>query len=467
MRPPAQGQRTGAAVAALSVAVVTAVIYGLREVMPVLSTGVLYLLPVLLISTYWGLRLAVVTALASAAAFNWFHIPPTGRFTIADPENWVALLVYFVAALVTSTLAHSARARAEEAEARRREADITARLAVSILSGTSAAERLTEAADLIASALGMSGAELRLGWVDSDLERIAVPLVESGRRVGTLLVPRATPKADLERVRERLVPALAALVAAAIRREQLEEQLVETRALRRSDDMKTALLRAVSHDLRSPITAIRAAGSGLGSRTLEDGERDELIAVIRSESERLGRLVENLLELSRLEAGSAPAQPDWCALDELVESAVGTLGDPPGDVRLELEPGLPLVHADAMQIERAIANLVDNAVRHSNGKPVRVSTVRDGAFVEVRVADSGPGIDPDDRERIFEPFFRASGGGGAGLGLAIARGFVEANGGRIRVDACEGRGARFTIRLPVASRDPGRGARPARAGSAA
>ncbi|MBV9213268.1 MAG: DUF4118 domain-containing protein [Actinobacteria bacterium] len=443
----------GLMVAALSVATITAVIFPLRHVVPAVSTGVLYLLGVLLVSSYWGLRLGVATAIASAAAFNFFHIPPTGRFTIADPENWVALGVYFAAAVVASTLADAARVRALEAEERSREADLAADMARLILGHRETAEALAMVAGRIAETVGLDSAAIELSWRDSDERRSAIPLVESGRRVGTLLVPRAVTEHQRSQLEERVVPALSAVVAAALHRTELEDEVVEARALRRSDELKTALLRMVSHDLRSPLTAIRTAALGVGSPTLDQRGREEIAAVIAGESERLSRLVENLLDLSRLEAGTAEPTRDWCSIDEVVGAAATGLGAPASNLDISVGDDLPLLRVDAGQLERALANVLENAVRHSDGAPVSVRARATGSRLILRVADRGPGIPKAELQRIFDPFYRVrdgdGAGGGSGLGLAIAKGFVEANGGRLRAESLPDQGAVFVFDLPL------------------
>jgi two-component system, OmpR family, sensor histidine kinase KdpD len=459
VEPVHRSKAAGLLVAGASVAATTALIYPLRQVVPAVSTGVLYLIGVLIVSTRWGLWLGVITSIASAAAFNFFHIPPTGRFTIADAQNWVALAVYFAAAVVTSTLAGLARDRANEAEQRRREADLAADLARVILGGTDPAADLGEAGRRIAAALGVGEVQLRLDWVDGDEQRSAIPLVEGGERVGTLLIPREAPSAQREQLEQRVVPALTALVAAALRRRRLEEQVVETRALRRSDVMKTALLRAVSHDLRSPLTAIRTAAAGVASRTVSEEDRAEMAAVIAGETERLARLVDDLLDLSRLEAGNAEPRREWCSLDEVVEAAAADVRLHGAEIDVQLDPDLPLIELDSAQLERALGNLLENASRYSGGQPVSVRAHVSGKRVLLRVTDRGPGIPKEELERIFEPFYRVNGDTtrGSGLGLAIARGFVEANGGRLRAQSLPGQGASFLIELPL----PDAGAVPA------
>jgi two-component system sensor histidine kinase KdpD len=446
MRERPRSLLLGLLVAACSVAATTAIIFAIRPHVPVLATGVLYLLAVLLVSSTWGLWLGLLTSVASAAAFNFFHIPPTGRFTISDPANWVGLGVFVVSAVVVSAFADAARARAEEAELGRREADLAAELALIVLGPDAAA--LDQAAGRIGEAFGVNDVALVEGWVDGDTVHRAIPLLAEGERVGTLLVPRDAT-ADVQ----RLVPALGALLEARRRRGVLEDQVVETKALRRSDSLKTALLRAVSHDLRSPLTAIRAAAGGIDSPTIDTDQRRELADVITGETDRLTRLVEDLLDLSRLESGSANAHPEPCSVEEVVDAATSSPGLRNASLDVQLPADLPAVRADPAQIERVVSNLLENAVRYSdNGEPVAVRADASGERVHVRITDHGPGIAAGDLERIFEPFYRApdAQGRGSGLGLAIAKGFVEGNGGRLWARSLPGQGSTFTIDLPLA-----------------
>ncbi len=263
----------GLAVAAGAVALTTLLIYALDDVAPVVSLGVVYLVAVLLVSSVWGWALGVGTALASALAFNFFHIPPTGRFTIREGENWVALVVFLIAAVLASTLAGQARARAREADQRRQEADLAAEMARLLLRGGRLEEALPLVAHRLAQGLGLPSVALELRSVEGDDRRVAFPLREHTRQIGTLLVPAALSEAVLHRLQRRVVPQLEALLAAALERDELLGDAVETAALRRSDVLKTALLRAVSHDLRSPLTAILAAVDALGSPGITEAER--------------------------------------------------------------------------------------------------------------------------------------------------------------------------------------------------
>jgi two-component system sensor histidine kinase KdpD len=255
---------------------------------------------------------------------------------------------------------------------------------------------------------------------------------------------------------EEAEEALRALRALTEERERLAAEALEAEALRRSDAMKTAVLRAVSHDLRSPLMAIVTSAGALahGELSLAAEDRHELAETILGEAERLDRIVRNLLDLSRLQAGAAAPEPEDWPVDDLVLQALDGL-----ETGSRVEVVLPeedalLVRADLRQVERILANLVENAIRYSPlEEPVRVQVRELGSEVLVRVVDHGPGIPPEEAERIFEPFQRGSLTGparGAGLGLAIARGFAEANGGRVWVESHAGQGATFVLALPVA-----------------
>jgi K+-sensing histidine kinase KdpD len=371
----AQGSRrtaAGFAVAVLCVALSTAMIFPLREITPAVSTGVVYMLGVLIVSTYYGLWLGLFTSVISAAAFNFFHIPPTGNLDIATGENWVALGVFLTVAVIASSLAEQSRARAREAERRRSEANMAVQAAFALL-----------------------------------LDR------------------------------ERLVAAT-----------------IETQALRRSDELKTALLRAVSHDLRSPLTAIMTAGEALSSPNLAEEDRQALARATTEEAARLSGLVDKLLDLSRLEAGEAQPRPDWCSIEEVVSTAVEDLGKRAASVKTSLDRDLPFVRVDAAQLERAVANLVENAVRFSVERPVLVRGRALSDRVVLRVVDQGPGIPPGDLDHVFEPFYQRPDDApheGSGLGLAIVRGLVEVNGGKVWAESVPSQGTTFVIELPLES----------------
>ena len=350
------------------VGLATLLVYPLKSIAPAVSLGVVYIPGVLLVSSIWGWRIGLLAAIVSALAFNWFHIPPTGRFDVAANRDAVALVTFVIVAVAGSALAELARTRAAEAERRR-----------------------------------------------GETER-----------------------------------ALAELREVAAERDRIEAEAIEAGALRRSDELKTALLRSVSHDLRTPLTAIIATGVALDSPTLTDSERHELSEAVVEEGRRLSRLVENLLDVSRLESGSAEPHREPIDLAGVLEAARESIRGDEVEVRLGIAADIPAVVADPVQLERAFANLLENGVRHGGGRPVLVRSRETGGRLVVRIVDQGPGIPEQERERIFEPFYRREGGTqGSGLGLAIAKGFIEANGGEVAVESVPGQGSTFVVSFPL------------------
>ena len=260
---------------------------------------------------------------------------------------------------------------------------------------------------------------------------------------------------DASQRRVRL--AVVSLLRIAAERERLQREALEAEALRQADTMKTALLRAVSHDLRTPLMAISTSAGALARSdlALAEADRAELLETILAASDRLDHLVGNLLDLSRLQAGAAQPERRLVDLDELVAAALDELGPAADRVEVALPNDVPAVSVDAHQIQRTIVNLLENALRYSPpDEPVRVQVSGGHSEAVVRVIDHGPGVAAADRERIFQPFDRGGRTGdspGAGLGLAIARGFAEANGGRVTVESLSGQGATFVVSLPIAS----------------
>jgi two-component system sensor histidine kinase KdpD len=433
----------------LAVAAVTGVIELLDGAVPVLSLGVLYVFAVLPVALVWGVAYAIPVAILSMLAFNFFFLPPLHTLTLADRRNWGALLVYVVTAVVVGTLASRARRGRAEAEQRELEATLLADLAASLLGGSRVQDELPRIGERVAAVLGVSKARIELGPERRPrANEDPYPLPPGGT-----LYLNDDEEADLV-VRKRFLPALASLLAVASDRERLERDAFEAEALRRSDAIKTAVIQAVSHDLRTPLATIEQALGGLQSGQLElsDEDRRELLATIRIEHARLKRLVENLLDLSRLQAGAAVSSPRLWTADELVAQALAELGGF-GRVVVTERRDLPPVEVDALQVERVLVNLLDNALRFSPAdEPVHVRLSATRSELLIRVTDRGPGIPEEDRERIFEPFQRVEGQPdqrGAGLGLAIAKGFAEANGGRLWLESRPGQGASFVLALPV------------------
>jgi two-component system sensor histidine kinase KdpD len=250
----------------------------------------------------------------------------------------------------------------------------------------------------------------------------------------------------------RIAQPLGRLFDVALERERVAERAAETEAARRADVARRAILHTISHDLRSPLTAITTAASAMRGRGVSESERLELIEAIEAESGRLARLVDDLLDLSRIEAGAVAPQADWCDLHDVVSSAAAHVGAQQL-IEFSLPTDLPLIRADATQLERVFSNLIENAVKFSpRDSPIRVTGGASAGRVTVRVTDAGPGIPKQQRARVFEPFFRGGRdrGTGSGLGLAICRGFVEANGGRISLQSSREAGTSFTVSFPLA-----------------
>ena len=386
----------------------TAVVGLLRPIAPDISLGALYIVVVLAAAVLFGLGYAVAVSIVSLLTFNFFFLPPVHTLALENARDWTALVVYLVAAVVTSELATRARRRAVEAERREREAALLADLAARLLARGDLGE----------------------------------------------LVERIEPTHDAGG--ERMRQAVAALLELAAERERLEKEALEAEALRRTDAVKTAVIRSVSHDLRTPLATIEAAVDGLEDPTLEldEEQRSELLATLRHELVRLKRFVENLLDLSRLQTGaSAPTSAIW-TVDALAEQALDELPEA-GRVEVIVPDDLPPVRADAAQLQRALVNVLENALRFSPPEsPVTLRAELDGDAVVVRIDDEGPGVAADELEAIFQPFHHSPLSSGAGLGLAIARGFVAANGGRIWVEASRRGGASFALTLPAEQRAP-------------
>ncbi len=375
----------------------------------------------------------------------------------------------------------------QEALERRREASLVLEMARLLLKGESLAQVLPTAAARMAQALELQSAAIVMEAVEPDARSVAFPLREGDRRLGTVVVGADSSERSLYRLQERVVPALEALLSAALERETLQGGVVETAALRQADVVKTALLRAVSHDLRSPLTAISTAAEAIALPGVSAPEREELASAILAETRRLSRLVDNLLDLSKLEAGAAEPRREWLSVEEILGMALEDLAPPPSfnhstppsssspsqapheEFHVTIDRDLPLVRADSTQLERAFVNVLENARRHSGGHPVsvRARVVRtlagEGDRLIVRMVDRGPGIPPAQLERVFEPFYSAGtargGRRGSGLGLAIARGFIEANGGSLHVESLPGQGATFVFELPLERGGPEAAAR--------
>ncbi len=448
----------------VAVAAATGIVALLDGVAPVAGLGVLYLLAVFFIAVRRGEIPALATAVGSVLALNFFFIEPRHHLTIADSRNVASLGVFLIAAVLVGRLASAVRQRASESEIRaqlaaerERETALLAGVASSLVGDTAIERELALPGGRAATSMSEAGLRLELAAAPSEAEgEVTVPLPLAVRRAW--LHGGSAAGWDKELLR-RIAEPLARLLDVAFERERVSRQAADAEAAQRADVAKTAVLHAISHDLRSPLTAIATAASALETGSLSEADRDDLLAVITVESRRLGRMVADLLDLSRIEAGAVNPQRDWCDLGESAARAAEQVraAQPDATVELDMPAELPLAHADPVQMERVFTNLIENAVKFSPpGGTARVSASSTEDRVTVRVSDQGRGIPPADRAHVFEPFFRGRRDQpGSGLGLAISRGFVEANGGRIALHPGARSGTSFTVTFPVAPQPAG------------
>jgi two-component system sensor histidine kinase KdpD len=283
----------------------------------------------------------------------------------------------------------------------------------------------------------------------------AVPLQTEGRRIGTLAVIRALPRprsAD-----DRILTAVGTQLAGAIERSRLRQRATDAEILRRADELKNALLGAVSHDLRTPLASIVASAGSLRQTDVRwtEAERDTFLSDIEHEARRLSRIVSNLLDLSRMESGTLHPERSWYDLAALIDDVVGRLRPQTGrhDVEVHVAEDLPPVSLDYVEIDQVLSNLIENAARHTPpGTSIVISAAIGAREAIVEVSDDGPGVPTDALDRVFEPFFRGPSAAtprGTGLGLAVARGLVEAHGGQISVRNRTEGGAVFRFTLPL------------------
>jgi two-component system sensor histidine kinase KdpD len=433
----------------------TAAIAALQSTAPPAGLGIVYLLAVLAVAIRRGQLAALLTAILGVLTLNYFFITPRQQLDIAHSQDVVELGVLLIAAVVVGRLAALARQQAAQADdraqlaaTREREAELLAQTAAGILAHESLAAQLESVGQRVAAASGAKYVRVVLQHASAPgAHEDGLPL-PSRRRNVWFYVSREQPY-DRALI-ERLATPIAGLIDVAVEREEVAGRVAEAEASRRAELARTAILHAISHDLRSPITAITTAASALRSAQLTAEERGGLIAAIEAESARLARLVGDLLDLSKIEAGAVAPQADWCDLRDLTVAAAHRFRAT-HPIKLSVPVDLPLVRADAAQLERVFSNLIENAVKFSgDGAPVEITGGTGPAWITVRVIDHGPGIPLDQRRHIFEPFYRGRAGSasGSGLGLAIARGFVEANGGRIVLQSNLGLGTSFAVSFP-------------------
>ncbi len=436
------------------VGLATALVALLDSVATPAGLGSLYLIAVLAVAIRRGQVAALAAAIVGVLILNFFFIKPLHQLTIADSDNVVALGVLLVAAFVVGRLASQSRRRAAEAElraeqaaAREREAAMLADAATALLGGTD------DMISAISTDLGEVGrGQIRLGASAAPQPRDGELMLRLPTEARSAWLYAAESASWTEADLNRLARPLARLLDVADEREAAATRSAEAEAARQADAAKTVILHAVSHDLRSPLTAIRTAAAGLREPGTPAEDRIALIEAIEEEADRLTRLIGNLLDLSRIEAGAVHPRTDWCDLLDVISTAISHLREhyEPHRIQIELEDGLPLVRADASQLERVFSNLIENALRFSPpDQAVRVSGGVGAGKVTIRVVDRGPGVPVPQRNAIFKPFHTGAEREGAGLGLAICKGFVEANGGELRLQADSADGTAFAVSFPL------------------
>ncbi|MFE4815506.1 ATP-binding protein [Streptomyces sp. NPDC056704] len=411
-----------------------------------------------------GLLPALASAAFGSLLLNYYYTPPLHRLTIADPKNIVAIAIFVGVAVSVASVVDLAARRTHQAARLRAESEILSFLAGSVLRGETSLEALLER---VRETFGMESVALleRAGDVDpwtcagsvgpqspkrpEDAD-VDMPV---GDHMALALSGRVLPASD-----RRVLAAFAAQAAVVLDRQRLQHEADQAKELAEGNRIRTALLAAVSHDLRTPLAAIKAAVSSLRSDDVAWSEEDqaELLEAIEEGADRLDHLVGNLLDMSRLQTGTVTPLIREIDLDEVVPMALG--GVPEGSAELDIPETLPMVAVDPGLLERAVANLVENAVKYSpTDEPVLVSASAMANRVEVRVVDRGPGVPDEAKDRIFAPFQRygdAPRGAGVGLGLAVARGFAEAMGGTLNAEDTPGGGLTMVLTVRAVDRLP-------------
>ncbi len=465
--------------AALSIAGITLIGYLWLHFNPT-TVALAFLLGVLGISATWGLRQAVFMSIIATVAFDYFFLPPIGAFTIADPQDWIALFAFLATAVAVSELSARARRGAHSAIERRQELErlyafsqlllssdnpaellnLVPRYIVESFAIRSAAISLSSRSDIYRSGPAIDGLEsgdLQMACVRGEpridaLNEVAfIPLRMGMRVVGCMGTAGAL-------VSRQTLEAISSLVAIAIERANEVEKLSRAEAARESEQLRSVLLDSVTHEFRSPLTAIKASVTSLlGSSNHSPEEKQELLTIINEESDRLNRLIGEAAEMAQLDANKvefrfvpAPiATPVAEALDELKQ----LLMQHPVDVRIP--PDIPDARMDSAHIKEVMVHLIENAAKYSpGGAPIRITAEDKDQMITTSVADRGPGIDDFEQSLVFEKFYRGRNQRvqvhGTGMGLAICKAIVEAHGGRIGLTSQLGHGSVFYFSLPIA-----------------
>ncbi len=468
---PLRRQLTGYLLAVVLAPLLTLGLAALRGQVNLISDVLMFLVAVIVVALVGGLWPAIGEAVVGSLLLNYYFTPPIHRWTIAEANNAFALGVFIVVAILVSSVVDLAARRTRQAARASAESQLLSTTAGSVLRGERA---LTAILDRVREAFGMDSVTL-LECSRPGPDREWETLAHSGEP------PAATPgEADTEvpvtenltlalrgpdvpAADRRVLGAFAAYAGVALEQQRLAAQAEAARPIAAADRMRTALLAAVSHDLRTPLASAKAAVTSLRSAEIRwaDEDRDELLATADESLDRLARLVDNLLDMSRLQAGALSVFPRPSGLEEIVARALDDLGPGGRDVIAEIPDSLPEVLVDPAILERVIVNLTANAVRYSPpGQPPLLTASALGDRVELRVADRGPGIPEPDRDRVFVPFQRLGDTDtttGVGLGLALSRGLTEAMGGTLEPEETPGGGLTMAVSLPAAPRPDGTG----------
>lgn len=461
------------------------VLLPLRNADDSIAIGLLLAFPLAVGAALAGPVVGILSAIGTFFLYDYVFVPPFGTIVVSEAKDAIPMGVYGLVALTCGPIV-KARRRARAADRRRaREGQYLVGVIGTLATNLPLDDFLGELVQSVADTFALDGVELLLardsGFVraarsgraidQDELRRVTptggsprslggvaieghhlfgVPLAASGQAIGLLVC--SGPQMDDERM--RALRAYADQAAFAIERARLRERALETALLREVDNWRNALLGAVSHDLRTPLASVKAAVSDLRNDFVElsDLDRAELLELIETQADRLDRLVANLLDMTRIEFGELELRIETTSVDKLVTEALDAFGTPPWihRVTVSIPPETPPVRVDHILIGQVLVNLLENAERHApEGTTIDVVACRLGDRVEVAVEDRGPGVPERERERVFKMFNRISGGGRAGLGLAIVDAFVAAHGESVRVEGRRGGGARFVFTLPV------------------
>lgn len=413
-----------------------------------------YLLGVLLVTLIGGVWPGLTAAVVASLLINWYFSPPIHTWTIDAPRNMVVVLLFVAATVTVSALVHTAARRAALARLRQSEADALLRLADRLLGGEDDPQAVV---DQLVVELGVPAVlEERCG--DRWVAVTRAPFADENDDVLVFAGPTLRLRVGKAPHPERLLRAYAAQAAAALERSRLRIQAAQTEALAAANRMRTALLAAVSHDLRTPLASIKASVSTLRQTDVRWSEADiaDLLAEIDDATDRLNALIANLLDMSRIQTGAVQPSMRTIALEEVLPHAFSGL-EGVEKIILDLPEDLPLIRTDPGLLERALANVVSNALRYSPAdRPPEVVAREGEGRICIDIIDHGCGVPRDKYDEIFQPFQQLGdrGGGGVGLGLAVARGFVEILGGELRPSATPGGGLTMRVELPAATDVP-------------